>query len=473
MSTSWTKRESRFPWWVKLTLGVLVLAAISLGLVYFLGRASTARWERYAARLREGGVPLTYEEIEALRTQIPEEQNGALVIERLTERLNEVEPTWEQRFVLIFGRRSDKADFFTGIARHQIEPSRSFLEEYRDLLKELAILREMPTGRFEINYTENPLETVLPHLTPVRTASKLLHLDSVLKLIDGDMEGSAATVRIQAHVSATLDECPTIIGRVVQIAIDAKTLRTIENIMRVGELDEQTLVALDEDVEARLKASTMKWGFLGERAFLVGVCEQIATGNLSLGYLDILASGGPGVQWLPRFMVRWNQMRGAEILTWLVEAVDDPQRMIKATQRIDTTVPAEPITRILVRFLLPDLSRSVVLHIRITARLECARVALTAERFRLHDGRLPESIEELIPDYLEAVPTDPFSGEPMRFAVTDEGIVIYSVYEDGEDDGGIAVRQETRPNYLDIGFRLLKADRRGLLIIDEPPPEDD
>ena len=473
MSTSWTKRESRFPWWVKLTLGVLVLAAISLGLVYFLGRASTARWERYAARLREGGVPLTYKEIEALRTQIPDEQNGALVIKRLTEQLSKVEPTWEQRFVLIFGRRSDKADFFTGIARHQIEPSRSFLEEYSDLLKELAILREMPTGRFEIDYTENPLGTVLPHLTPVRTAAKLLHLDSVLKLIDGDMEGSAATVRIQARISATLDEHPTIIGRVVQVAIDAKTLRTIENIMRVGELDEQTLVALDKDVQARLKASTMKWGFLGERAFLVGVCEQIATGNLSLGSLASLGSGGPGVRWLPRLMVRWNQMRGAEILTWLVDAADDPKAMTAAAQRIDTTVPAEPITQAIVRTLTPSLSRAVVLHIRITAQLECARVALAAERFRLDTNRLPTSIEELVPDYLDAVPTDPFSGEPMRLAVTDEGVVIYSVYDDGEDDGGIVARQETRPQYLDIGFRLLKADRRGLLIIDEPPLEDD
>ena len=61
----------------------------------------------------------------------------------------------------------------------------------------------------------------------------------------------------------------------------------------------------------------------------------------------------------------------------------------------------------------------------------------------------------------------------MRFAVTDEGIVIYSVYEDGEDDGGIVARQETQPRYLDIGFRLFRPDRRGLLIIDEPPPEDD
>ena len=91
----------------------------------------------------------------------------------------------------------------------------------------------------------------------------------------------------------------------------------------------------------------------------------------------------------------------------------------------------------------------------------------------MNTGRLPSSIEELVPDYLQAVPSDPFNGEPMRFVVTDDGIVIYSVGEDGEDDGGVVALQETRPRLPDVGFRLLRPDRRGLLILDEPPPDDE
>ena len=49
---------------------------------------------------------------------------------------------------------------------------------------------------------------------------------------------------------------------------------------------------------------------------------------------------------------------------------------------------------------------------------------------------MPKSLEELTPGYLTEVPPDPFDGEPLRYARTDEGYVLYSIGEDGEDDGG-------------------------------------
>ena len=85
---------------------------------------------------------------------------------------------------------------------------------------------------------------------------------------------------------------------------------------------------------------------------------------------------------------------------------------------------------------------------------------------------MPESLAVLVPTYLDEVPTDPFDGEPMRFATTDEGIVIYSINEDLTDDGGIVAKQKKRPHYLDVGFRLNRPEHRGLVLIDAPPSED-
>jgi hypothetical protein len=473
MSALTAKRESRLPWWVKLLLGIGVIAVILVGVTHFLGRATTARWERYASKLREGGVPLTFEEIEALRMKIPDERNGARVIERLADQLGKVKTDREDRYVFVLGSGSHPQDFFTGIARYGIEPSRSFLDGYRELLDELSVLRDMPTGRFDLPLDEDPMKMVLPNLSQLRTAGKLEVLDSMIRLIDGDMRGAAETVRIQAHISATLDEHPTVIGRLVQMALDALLVKTIENTLRVGEVDKQTLAQLDEDIEARLEAGTMRWGFLGERAFFITMCDALVAGRLSLDSIASAIGGGPGVQWLPDVLIRQNQMRGAEILTWLVDAADDPKAMHEAAKRINETIPGEPIRHIIVRILLPSLSRAVELHLKATALLECTRIGLAAERFRMHTGRLPSSIQELVPDYLKAVPSDPFNGEPMRFVATDDGIVIYSVGEDGEDDGGLVALQETRPRLPDVGFRLFRLDRRGLLILDEPPPDDE
>jgi hypothetical protein len=65
-----------------------------------------------------------------------------------------------------------------------------------------------------------------------------------------------------------------------------------------------------------------------------------------------------------------------------------------------------------------------------------ARTALAVERFRLAHGRLPESLGELVPEFLPVVPADPFDGQPLRYRVLSKGYMVYSVGDDGHDDGG-------------------------------------
>jgi hypothetical protein len=49
-------------------------------------------------------------------------------------------------------------------------------------------------------------------------------------------------------------------------------------------------------------------------------------------------------------------------------------------------------------------------------------------------GHLPETLEELVPDYLPAIPRDPFDGQPFRYSA--ERRLVYSVGENLADDGG-------------------------------------
>jgi hypothetical protein len=69
-----------------------------------------------------------------------------------------------------------------------------------------------------------------------------------------------------------------------------------------------------------------------------------------------------------------------------------------------------------------------------------AILACALHRYRLdHDGRFPERLEALVPTYVEAVLRDPIDGAPMRYRLDDaKGIVLYSLGNDGSDDGGDA-----------------------------------
>jgi hypothetical protein len=97
------------------------------------------------------------------------------------------------------------------------------------------------------------------------------------------------------------------------------------------------------------------------------------------------------------------------------------------------------------------------------ARLACAVTALAAERFRLADKakRWPKTLDELCPAFLPAVPLDPYTGKPLLLGRHAEGIVVYSVGEDGRDDGG-DVGPVAAGKPADVGLRLFDADKRGL-----------
>jgi len=65
--------------------------------------------------------------------------------------------------------------------------------------------------------------------------------------------------------------------------------------------------------------------------------------------------------------------------------------------------------------------------------------AIALKRYQLQHGMWPETLDALLPAYLSEVPIDPMSGKPLRYhANTDGTYLLYSVGENGKDDGGNA-----------------------------------
>jgi hypothetical protein len=76
-----------------------------------------------------------------------------------------------------------------------------------------------------------------------------------------------------------------------------------------------------------------------------------------------------------------------------------------------------------------------------TLRMEAARnvvvAAIALKRFQLKNGQWPESLAEVVPEFLPAVPIDPYDGKPLRYHPNVEGTYwLYCVAKDGVDDGG-------------------------------------
>lgn len=124
--------------------------------------------------------------------------------------------------------------------------------------------------------------------------------------------------------------------------------------------------------------------------------------------------------------------RVQEILAATREAITDPVQLelFEAGARLD------------------DLLEEVLRVLRGRAALSCALLAVAAERYRLKHGHWPQRSDDLLPDFLSVVPFDPFDGKPLRTKRTEQGIIIYSVGDNGRDDAGDLQNSRDRGLYL-------------------------
>ena len=71
-------------------------------------------------------------------------------------------------------------------------------------------------------------------------------------------------------------------------------------------------------------------------------------------------------------------------------------------------------------------------------RMECdrsgLRLLIACQRYERRNGRLPAKLDDLVPEFIEAVPKDPFDGQPLRYSA--ERRIIWSVGKNLKDDGG-------------------------------------
>ena len=63
--------------------------------------------------------------------------------------------------------------------------------------------------------------------------------------------------------------------------------------------------------------------------------------------------------------------------------------------------------------------------------------AIALRRYRLSVGRFPDKLEDVVPTFLASVPIDCMNGKALSYRLNADGsFTLYSVGEDGCDDGG-------------------------------------
>ncbi len=90
-----------------------------------------------------------------------------------------------------------------------------------------------------------------------------------------------------------------------------------------------------------------------------------------------------------------------------------------------------------------------VVEIETTRRMMVTALAL--RRHQLKHGKVASTLDALVPELLPAVPVDGMDGKPLRYQPNPDGtFLLYSVGEDGKDDGGDSSLAKGRTKFSQI-----------------------
>ena len=95
-------------------------------------------------------------------------------------------------------------------------------------------------------------------------------------------------------------------------------------------------------------------------------------------------------------------------------------------------------------------------HYYSMTRLDAGLAGLALREYRRRHGAYPNALAELVPETLPRTPIDYVDGAPLRYRRSSAGYLLYSVGENGVDDGGNGRR--TSLNQLDIVFSSLERE---------------
>jgi hypothetical protein len=290
---------------------------------------------------------------------------------------------------------------------------------------------------------------------------RLLTAEALLHAADGNSQPTVSSFLAAGLLADSLTEEPLFISQVVRVACWNRIARRLQHALALTQITEHQLASLQAMTAQAEQAQALLRGIAGERAFGISAFADP---------VRVLDDSRPASSPIARLKDHLkNQLmigllkvrRTFDIdrtfyLDTMAKSVTAASLPFPERLKLGLQIPsASPPYSKISLMMLPRISQVFASEAEIAARLRAAQMALAVERFRrANGGRLPATLEELVPAYCKAVPADPFDGKGLRFRIFATGYVIYSVGSDGNDDGGAEPDPNNSQAPGDIGFRV-------------------
>jgi hypothetical protein len=453
------RRAMWFGWWFYVTVmfvapfALLLTAVVAVLLWWKLADLKAAREVKLeVARIQALGEPVTIYDLYAWH-RVPEGTNDTTALWLNALSLADSVQIRNTKFV-------DLPIFATGHRETlAADHPQSTLDLAADFLRvndeavqaALAAAREQGNCRLPVAFEAGV--AALSSTQRARNVARLMLLRTRVAVERGNAEEAVESTEANLALARAIDHQPTIVDHLLRIAIIGIATSDVEFLLDRSELSEEQLARL----QRRLQAVEIRSGFttslLGERGIGYHEFHQFPSGTA------------------PRIATAAQPMAGGKLtrpadcrfyLEMLQEYIDASRqpfpKSINASKQIaarvqtvgHSTNPLERMRYVLSMEVVPGTEAAVTASARGQAMRDLTLVAIAARRYQLKHGEFPRDLQALS-EFLEIAPIDPYDGQPLRLIRKDGELVLYSVGQDGRDDGGLELEDGNQP---DIVVRL-------------------
>jgi hypothetical protein len=327
------------------------------------------------------------------------------------------------------------------------------LSRYDSTIEELRQAAALPASRFPLNYdSEEPFAILLPHLAPLKGCAVVLRLRALAELEAGHSEAALADLGLVLRLTEKFHSEPFLISQLVRIAMFQISEQAVWEGLANHRWTDAQLSELDQQLAPLDFIADYTAAMRGENACQVATVDFL---RHRPGLLDSLGEshekdstrlGDLCGYLIPSGWFYQNELRSSKfILDQFLPIADLSQQSIspslvsQATQSLNA-MNFTPYT-MLCKMLLPGLTKSSHRFAFAEASLNLARCACALERHRLANGKLPETLDALVPGFIAKIPRDPIGGQALHYQSTGDGnFILYSVgWNERDDDGRVCL----------------------------------
>lgn len=446
----------------RICLAVLVLfALLVVGFIVWRVNLAHAVNTKLAA-IRAAGLPTNGKELNAYYPAVPDNENAALVMTQAFALIRNL-PDRHSNEELAKLETPPRGQTLTVEQKRLLS---SYVATNAAALAKASQALKLPQSRYPVDFSPG-LDTSLSHLGGLRELGGIAQCQSLLAADSASSDDVARPISIMLGIARTLDDEPNELSQLVRGKLINMATTTLEYCLNTHGLDEKALADLSPSFAALRQTNLMARAFVGERGKIIPYFQSRSSWVEKNGN-ELIAEPPPVKFWIlgvnTRDLVYYLSVMDTNIAFAGLPYPRDLNAISNFEAGVFDPIEQHPYTNphyhhpsLFSATFLPSTKIFLVLEAGYASRLRLGTTALAIERFRLAHGKLPEKLDELVPQFLSAVPADPFDGRLLQYHRLAKGYVIYSIGDDCHDDGGREpprdLKSNLKPGY-DITFTV-------------------